>query len=177
MKRFSVLFALLLLIAICILPGCNQQCFDPEVERPLVEQSIRNSIEWALDNKNTEALYGSMMQDSTLFWFQPDSRGTVQGFDQFTHTVETVFLDDRFEATRTDISDLKITFSACGSVAWYSCILDDYGTWDGREIGWEDCRWTGVLEKIDGQWRIRQQHFSLAEDQIRAEVAREMEEG
>jgi hypothetical protein len=44
-----------------------------------------------------------------------------------------------------------------------SCILDDLAEWDGRPIGWKDTRWTGVLERREGSWRIFQMHFSFAQ--------------
>jgi hypothetical protein len=56
-------------------------------------------------------------------------------------------------------------------VAWWACILDDLGEWDGRPIGWKDTRWTGVLEKRDGRWLIVQMHFSFAADLVRAAAA------
>jgi len=60
--------------------------------------------------------------------------------------------------------------SRSGDVAWYSCLLDDHGEWDGKRTGWEDARWTGVLEKRGGRWVIAQMHFSLASDQVEAEA-------
>ncbi len=160
---------LLFLLFGVVLIACQPVPIDEAAEKKAVEKQIRASIEWAL-TKDKDALFGSMTQDSTLFFFQTDSRSTVNGFDQFAENVDEVFMDDRFVATRTDIQDLRITLSRSGTVAWFACILDDYGEWDGREIGWEDCRWTGVLEKLDGHWRIRQMHFSLAEDQVAAEA-------
>lgn len=36
--------------------------------------------------------------------------------------------------------------------------------WDGQPGRRQDTRWTGVLEKRDGQWLIVQMHFSFASD-------------
>ncbi len=36
----------------------------------------------------------------------------------------------------------------------------------GNPANWEKVRWTGVLEKIDGKWKIFQMHFSKAEDLV-----------
>jgi hypothetical protein len=57
-------------------------------------------------------------------------------------------------------------------VAWYSARLDDHGEWDGRKTGWDDARWTGVLEKRAGKWVIAQMHFSLASDVVAAQAAK-----
>ena len=68
------------------------------------------------------------------------------------------WMDPRFKATSFDIRDLRITQARSGGVAWFSAILDDCGEWDGKPSCWLDTRWTGVLEKRDGGWRIVQMH-------------------
>jgi ketosteroid isomerase-like protein len=77
-------------------------------------------------------------------------------------------MDPRFKATRFDVRDLRITRSRSGDVAWFSAILDDCGEWDGKPSCWLDTRWTGVLEKREGGWRIAQMHFSFATDRAAA---------
>jgi len=131
---------------------------DIEAERAAVSEVIHNSIEWALD-KDTLKLYNSFVPDETLFFFQP--RDEMRGYSALRETAERVWLDDRFVATRTDITDLHITISESGTVAWFRCMLDDVGEWDGEVGGWYDTRWTGVLEKRGGRWLIAQQHFSF----------------
>ena len=60
----------------------------------------------------------------------------------------------------SNLIQLKISFSGDGDIAWFYCLLDDFGEWDGQKIGWENVRWTGVLEKVNGIWIFRQMHFS-----------------
>ncbi len=47
----------------------------------------------------------------------------------------------------------KIEFDATGSVAWFDEVLDNdnYG----------ECRGTGVLELVDGQWKIAQYNLTI----------------
>jgi ketosteroid isomerase-like protein len=134
---------------------------DFETERAAVSDVIHNSIEWALD-KDTVMLYESFVQDETLFFFQP--RDQMEGYSALRETAERVWLDERFRATRTDITDLHVTISESGTVAWFRCMLDDEGEWDGEVGGWYDTRWTGVLEKREGSWLIVQQHFSFRDE-------------
>jgi hypothetical protein len=79
-------------------------------------------------------------------------------------------MDPRFKATSFDVRDLRITFARSGEVAWFSAMLDDLATWDGKPGGWKDTRWTGVLEKRGGTWVIIQMHFSFASDKVLAEA-------
>jgi hypothetical protein len=108
---------------------------------------IRDNIGWAL-TKDRPLLEGTLAHDERLFIFNPDSRSTA-GWDQFVKGFD-FWMDQRFKATKLDIRDLRIDLSRSGDVAWWSCILDDLGEWDGKPIGWKDTRWTGVLEKRDG---------------------------
>jgi len=73
---------------------------------------------------------------------------------------------DKFKALDFEVKDLRIRFGPAGDVAWYSALLDDHGEWDGRPTGWDNARWTGVLEKRGGRWVIIQMHFSFGTDQV-----------
>jgi predicted esterase len=135
-------------------------------ERTLVESAIRDSIGWAL-RKDRARLESILTHDDDLFIFHPDSKSTVSGWTAFSKLLDG-FMDPRFVATRSDVKDLAITFSRGGDVAWFSALLEDCGTWDGKASCWKDTRWTGVLEKRGGSWKIVQMHFSFAEDKVLA---------
>ncbi|MBU0982729.1 MAG: nuclear transport factor 2 family protein [candidate division Zixibacteria bacterium] len=135
-----------------------------ESEIKAVTEAINTSIKWCLPEKNREKLYAHVAHDPAFFIFHPDSKSTIHGFEHFQKHAETIFFDTRFTAIDSVIKDLRVNLSAGGDVAWFSCLLDDYGEWDGKPIAWENCRWTGVLEKRDGIWLLVQEHFSLPTD-------------
>lgn len=172
----------LVLIAFLVymIQGCSSSLdrpADPSVEHDAVVKAIETSIRWCFPDKSRERLYGSVVQDSTYFMFQPDSRSTIRGFDEFLEFSERVFMVDACRPLGSEIRDLRVVFSRSGTVAWFSCLVDDWGEWDGTPWLWKDTRWTGVLEKIDGRWVMMQQHFSNAEDAVRAEVLKEVGAG
>ena len=148
-----------------LLSGCATRTPVPNVaaETARIDSVIRGSIQWAMQ-KDTALLYGSFAHDSALFWFSPDSAGTVRGYEAFKQQVEGFFMNPAFVAVGTDIRDMQIHLSRGGDVAWWSCILDDRNTWQGRPANWENVRWTGVLEKRGGNWVIVQMHFSKSEE-------------
>jgi hypothetical protein len=134
---------------------------DTAAEKAKVEEVIKNSIRWIL-TKDTTLSYGCFFQDASLFWFSPDNASNLSGFDTLKLLTEQFFLDPRFKGVKSDFKDLRITLSHSGECAWWSCFLDDFNEWDGKPSNWVNVRWTGVLEKIEGQWKIRQMHFSHA---------------
>jgi hypothetical protein len=133
-------------------------------ERLEVEKVIHDSIGWAL-TKDTDRLLSIVAQDEDFFIFHPDSKSTIVGFEAFKKLGERVWLKDEFKATDYAVKELRLKFSAMGNVAWYSCLLDDHAEWNGKPIGWDNCRWTGTLEKRGGKWVVVQMHFSFPKDE------------
>jgi ketosteroid isomerase-like protein len=155
------------LAAILLLTGILGAAPEAAAERTVVEKVIRDNIGWA-QTKDRPLLESTMAQDERLFIFNPDSQAT-SGWEQFVKGFD-FWLDPRFKATGLDIRDLRIDFSPQGDAAWWSCILDDLYEWNGKPGAWKDTRWTGVLVKREGKWRIVQMHFSFAADKVAAEV-------
>ena len=162
MKRIPliILFIYAMFIGSCSMSTTENRQADLEA----ITKAVHTSIEWATPNKDFEALYAVLAQDADFFIYHPDSRSTVVGFPAFKEMTEGLFMNPKFKAIGSDIRDLRVNISHGGDVAWYSCILDDYGEFDGRQYAWKDTRWTGVLEKREGSWKIVQMHFSFASD-------------
>ena len=139
-------------------------------EKAVVERAIRDAIGWALA-KDRARLEAVLAHDDDLFIFHPDSKSTVRGWAAFEKLLDG-FMDPRFAATRFEVRDLAVTFARAGGAAWFSAILEDCGTWEGRESCWKDTRWTGVLEKRAAGWVIVQMHFSFAKDRVLEECPR-----
>ncbi len=137
---------------------------DYAAEKAAVEKVIHDNIEWAVPEKDFDRMYSTIARDSSFFIFHPDSKSTIIGYEAFQELVKNLFMNPALKATGSDIRDMRITLSKSGDVAWYSCILDDYGEWQGKPYAWKNTRWTGVLEKRDGKWLIVQMHFSFASD-------------
>jgi hypothetical protein len=140
--------------------GCSKPvALDKVAEMETIEKVINTSIGWA-SNKDTALLYSLMAQDTNFFIFHPDSTSTIIGFENFKKLAD-FWLDPRFKATDFKVKSLRLNFSNSCDVAWFSCYLDDHAEWDGKKAGWDNVRWTGVLEKRNNKWIIVQMHFSF----------------
>jgi len=51
-------------------------------------------------------------------------------FDQICSATKTIGMNPMFKARYFEVKNLKITFSEGGDVAWFYCLLDDFGKWD-----------------------------------------------
>jgi hypothetical protein len=162
-------------IAICLAVFCVSSAMagaTPADEKVMIAQIIHDNIGWA-QTKDRPLLESTMAHDERLFIFSPDSEITI-GWEQFVKGFD-FWLDPRFKATGLDIRDMRIDISHQGDTAWWSCILDDLYEWEGRPGAWKDTRWTGVLEKVKGKWRIVQMHFSFASDKVIADAKARMQ--
>jgi ketosteroid isomerase-like protein len=137
--------------------GDNKVSFDKSTEIEEVTRAINNCFGWAV-NKDFDLFFSTIADDSDFVSVTPYNRVKfgVEAVKQDT----SFWGDPRFKAIRHEIHDLKIGFSRSGEVAWFYGLLDDINEWDGQPANWEKVRWTGVLEKRDGNWRVVQQHFS-----------------
>ena len=133
---------------------------NEQKEKKSIKKVINDNIGWAV-TKDLDLLYSTMQKDSTFLIVNPDN-SLIDGFSEVEKTAKSFWMDARFKAIHSEVKDLRITFSENGNVAWYYCLLDDYGEWDGRLYKWENARWTGILEKTDNKWVIRQMHISFA---------------
>ena len=125
----------------------------------MIEETVYDSIAWAL-TKDRARLESIIAHDEDYFSFHPGGLDGVHGYAEFERGFE-LWMDPRFEATRTEVRKFRSRLSSSGDVAWFSAILDDCYRWDGEPGCWKDTRWTGVLEKRDGRWQIVQMHFSF----------------
>ncbi len=166
--RRAAAIAVVLSAALCSCQPATP-AVDVAAETARIDTVIRGNIRWAL-TKDTVLLYGTLAHDSALFWFSPDSAGTVEGYAAFRRFAEQVFLNPAFVGVGSDFRDMRIHLSRGGDVAWWSCILDDRNTWQGQPAVWENVRWTGVLEKREGRWVIVQMHFSKSEEAMAREL-------
>ncbi len=155
-KSFRIFFY----VSFMLLSIHNSICASEiEADRQMVEKAIRNSIGWA-KTKDINLLYSIIANDTNYIEVHPDGK-VVKGFHNFKKT-EAFWMNPDFKAVRYEIKDLTINFSKSGDVAWFFCMLDDINEWKGKPANWENTRWTGVLERRDGNWIIVQMHFSFA---------------
>lgn len=126
-----------------------------------VEQAIHNVFGWAV-KKDFDLFFQTIADDSNFVSVTPYNR--VKFGINDVKKDNAFWGSPHFKAIRHEVRDFKIQFSSSGDVAWFYCVVDDFNEWKGEPANWENVRWTGVLEKRNGKWRVVQQHFSWAKD-------------
>ena len=161
MSRAVVLVAGVLVCLLALGPATGA-AGEPAAEREAVKAAIEQAIGWAIE-KDFEAMFRLWGDDLFHFWLTSDSQ--VVGIADFKKHAEG-WRDPEFRGTRFEFRDLRIVFSSSGDVAWYSCFLDDCGSYKGQEFCTENVFQTGVLEKRDGRWVHVLMHGSYPIDKV-----------
>lgn len=161
MKKRLPEFLLALLFIPFVVGGANTMT-DESSDYKAVKICIEQSIGWAIE-KDFDAMFNLWADNLFHFWLFSDS--LVVGLDDFKKYAER-WRDPDFRGTRFKFKDLRIVFSRSGDVAWYSCYLDDCGSYKGKEFCLEDVFQTGVLEKRDGRWVHVLMHGAYPVDKI-----------
>lgn len=152
----------LIILSMMLLYSCQYLEEDHQIEKKEVVQAIYSHIGWAIPDKKKDIVINSVLQDSTFFIFHPDSSSTIAGFESFENLVDNFFMNPKFKSIDFTIKNLRVNISESGTVSWFSCLLDDYGEWNGKPANWLNARWTGVLEKRNDKWLVAQMHFSFS---------------
>jgi len=140
-----------------MLPTSNESKTESEISKIL-----HAAFGWAL-TKDRVLFESIFANDDDFFSYFPDSKSTAIGWNQFEKFLDG-WMDPRNIAKGYEIRNLRIVLSKSKEVAWFSAIVDDEGEFDGKPWGSKNIRWTGILEKRNGSWKICQQHLSDAND-------------
>ena len=84
---------------------------------------------------------------------------TLIGWDEIRSVMERQF--NSFEETYISVRDQVVEINETGNTAWFSEILSYNYIYQGEARQFEGVRFTGVLEKRDGDWYIVQSHMSI----------------
>jgi ketosteroid isomerase-like protein len=158
------LFAIVFLLAVSLGLAMTGMAADDDEDEPAtvderaaVEQTINNCLGWAVE-KDFDLFYNTIADDSAFVSVTPYAK--VKFGVAEVKAGAGFWASPDFKAISHEIRDLHITFAKSGEVAWFFCRVDDINEWKGEPANWIDVRWTGVVEKREGRWRIVQQHFS-----------------
>jgi ketosteroid isomerase-like protein len=160
--RVKVVTAIVTVVCLLSLTTAGAAAEEPTTDHGAVTKAIEQAIGWAIE-KDFDAMFALWADDLFHFWLTSDSR--VVGLEDFKTYAER-WRDPEFRGTRFEFRDLRIVFSASGDVAWYSCFLDDCGSYRGQEFCLQDVFQTGVLEKRDGRWVHVLMHGSYPIDKV-----------
>ena len=154
MKR---LFALLFGAALLGMSGCPQTV-DIEAERAKVK-SVVDQFEQVWETEDMELFSRIMAHDADMVNYGTDAAEYFVGWEALKESAQKMF--PSFENIKLTVKDQVIKVHPSGNVAWFSEIADWDLVVEGKPVRSEGCRFTGVLEKRNGNWVFVQFHNSV----------------
>ena len=97
--------------------------------------------------------------DTDIVVIGTNSDEKLIGWDEIRSVMERQF--NSFEETYISVRDQVVEINETGNTAWFSEILSYNYIYQGEARQFEGLRFTGVLEKRDGDWYIVQSHMSI----------------
>jgi hypothetical protein len=156
-RYFLLIVAVLFFVAALPFTDGQDRAVDRAAAERAVEKVLHSVFGWAV-TKDFDRFYGAIADDEDFISVTPYDR--VKFGITAVKESAAFWASPDFKAISHEIRDLRVRFARCGEVAWFYCVVDDFNTWKGEPANWENVRWTGVLEKRNGAWRVVQQHFS-----------------
>jgi len=151
------LFALFIVATFLVMSACTPQV-DLEAEKAKVK-TVVDQFTQVWETEDVELFSRIMAHDADMVNFGSDAPEHFVGWEALKEAVEQMF--PSFENTKIAVKDQVIKVHPSGHVAWFSQIWD----WDlvvgGQPVRLEGCRFTGVLEKRNGNWVFVQFHNSI----------------
>ena len=161
------LFIFPMIIGIIFVCGCKT---EPKtiINKEKEKQAIKLVLEkYALANENQDM---NLIED---IWCPSDqivSFGTEGdekhiGFGDIKSAVQKQF--NVFSNTFISYRDQIIGLNEDGNTAWFSEIINYNFIYEGKAHQFEGIRYTGVLVKKDGKWKLVQTHMSIPAEPIK----------
>lgn len=153
-------FTMLSLFAILLLSSCKQTpaTVDITAEKAAVENVLEKYV-MANENQDFSLIEQIWASDDDIMLLGTDSDEKYKGWKQIKNAIRHQF--SQFEDTYISVLDQAINVNANGNTAWFSEILNYNFIHQGKAMSFEGIRFTGVLEKREGQWKLVQGHLSI----------------
>ncbi len=157
MKK-SFYSVLILLIVLAIACDNKKQKVDKVKEVAAIKLVLEK---YALSNENQDI---GMIEDiwcpsESIVSFGTEGGDKHIGFKEIKKAVQNQF--DNFSDTYISYRDQIIEINESGNTAWFSEIINYNFILDGEANSFEGLRYTGVLVKRDGKWKLVQTHMSV----------------
>lgn len=127
-----------------------------------ITNEVRKAIDaffGAMDEQDLEAISRLTAHDEQMVNIGTDSGEYWKGWERLQEDTAAMF--KTMKSYKVSRRDEVINISESGTVAWFSFIMDSVvETEDGKHTT-EDARFSGVMEKRNGQWKFVQSHLSI----------------
>ena len=157
MKKFTSLIAVFIVLFFASCTDCEKQISVAD-ETLAIEQLLENYI-IANETQDFGLIESIWAPESDIILYGTDSHERLMGWTNIRSAIKSQF--GQIEETYISASDQFIKINCTGSTAWFAEALSYNFMYQGEARKYEGLRFTGVLEKMDGEWKLVQAHLSV----------------
>ncbi len=153
------LFAFMIIL---LISGCQQKTNNEPVDLNSEKDKIALVLEKyviANEKEDLDLVHEIWAASPDIVVFGTNSDEKLIGWDAIKEALERQYTS--FEDTYISVRDQVIHVDPTGHFAWFSEIMNYNYIYQGEAKQFEGLRFTGVLQKIDGEWYIVQSHISI----------------
>ncbi len=157
MKQLSLVF---LCAGLLLLTACNS--FNSNTNKADETLAIENVLDqWVTANETEDfdLIQKIWAPDSDIILFGTDSDEKLMGWVNIKNAIKEQY--EQIDETYISVYDQFIKISNDGSTAWFAEFLNYNFVYQGEAKSFEGLRFTGILEKQQGEWKIVQAHLSM----------------
>ncbi len=153
--------SLLITVVIIIFGACGtfEQKVDLSAETIAIEEVLESYV-LANENQDFGLIEKIWAPNTDIILYGTDSDERLTGWTDIRDAIKSQF--QLIEETYISASDQYIKISDDGKTAWFAETLDYNFVFKGEARSFEGLRFTGVIVKMNGDWRFVQAHLSLA---------------
>jgi ketosteroid isomerase-like protein len=150
----------LLVIVIIFASSCSNydQKFNKTDELNTIEALLEEYV-IANENQDFDLIEKIWAPNNDIILYGTDSDERLMGWTNIRSAIKEQFM--QIKDTYISASDQFIKLNCTGNTAWFAETLDYNFVYKGTAKSYKGLRFTGVVEKIDGQWKMVQAHLSL----------------
>ena len=158
MKRSTIFLVLLIVIIVSSCANNRVKKFDLLDETEAIENVLDKYIV-ANETQNFELIQEIWAPNPDIILYGTDSDERLMGWVNIKKAIKEQFkyITDTYIAATNQFIKINDT----GNTAWFAETLNYNFVYKDKAKSYEGLRFTGVMEKIDGKWKLVQVHLSL----------------
>jgi ketosteroid isomerase-like protein len=157
MKSTSFLFVLVSALILSSCSNCNEE-LNLIDETEAIENVLEKYI-IANEKQNFELIEEIWAPNPDIILYGTDSDERLMGWTNIKAAVKDQF--SQITDTYISASDQFIKLNCTGNTAWFAETLNYNFVYKGEAKSYSGLRFTGVMEKMNGEWKIVQAHLSV----------------
>jgi len=158
MKKLTFIILIGIFTAGCSKVNQDKVTFDPAKEKEKVALVLEKYV-IANEDQNLNLIKEIWATNPDIVVIGTNSDETIIGWEAIKNALQLQF--ESIEDTYISVRDQRIGINETGNTAWFSEFVNYNYIYQGKPVKYEGLRFTGVLEKINGDWFIVQSHMSI----------------